>query len=128
MDNYKITPPTKDELTSKGFTNKIKINEGVTVDQLIQYGFTNNHKPSLYYSSMIEEDVSFNLSVDKETLEITSIDVLDEDFGQPYDYQMILMDGIDNSYAKRVFDKVNDIFNQMKVAGIITGFKRGMYI
>ena len=128
MNNYKIVPPTKDELTSKGFTNKIKINEGVTVDQLIQYGFTNNHKPSLYYSSMVGKDVSFNLSIDKETLEITSIDVLDEDFGQPYDYQMILLDRIDNAYAKGVFDKVNEIFNQMQVDGVITGFQRGMYI
>ena len=99
MNNYKIVPPTKGELTSKGFTNKIKINEGVTVNHLIQYGFTNNHKPSLYYSSMVGEDISFNLSVDKETLEITSIDVLDEDFGQPYDYQMFLMNGSDNTYA-----------------------------
>lgn len=128
MDNYKIVSPTRDELTSKGFTNKIKINEGVTVDQLIQYGFTNNHKLSLYYSSMVGEGVSFNLSIDKETLEITSIDVLDEDFGQPYDYQMILMDGIDNSYAKGAFDRVNEIFDQMQASGIVTGFQCGMYI
>lgn len=53
MSKYKITQPTKDELTSKGFTNKIKINKHMTVEKLLDYGFTNYHEPSLYFSKNV---------------------------------------------------------------------------
>lgn len=128
MKDYTIIPPTKDELTPKGFTNKIKLKEGVTVESLLDYGFTNYNKPTLYLMRMVGKNISFNLGIDKATLEITSIDVLDEDFLQPYDYQSILMKNNNNSFACGIFNAVDKILSGMKDVGIITGYQRGMYI
>lgn len=129
MNVYIISPPTKSELTSKGFTNKIKINKNMTVEKLLDYGFTNYHEPSLYFSTMIiYNDISFNLRVSKKTLKITDIDVLDENFMQPYDYQAMIMDNKNHTIARKVFDKVDEILNKLQNDGIIVGYQRGMYV
>jgi len=129
MNIYTITPPTKDELTPQGFTNKIKINKNMTADKLLKYGFTNHYEPSLYFSTMIiYNDISFNLRVSKKTLKITDIDVLDENLMQPYDYQAMIMDNKNHTIARKVFDKVDEILNKLQNDGIIVGYQRGMYV
>src|SRR5574344_58306 len=126
MKDYTIQAPAKEELTSEGFTNRIKVVEGVTAEQLLDYGFTNYHEPYLYYCKMVGNDISFNLSIDKQTLEIINIDVLDEDFLQPDDYQMILMKNPKYKMAREVFDKVDNILSKLQNDGSITGYIRGV--
>src|SRR5690606_14613038 len=116
------------DLTSKGFTKHIKLNSDITAEQLKAYGFTDYSEPTLYYCRSLGNDITFNFSVGKETLEITRIDVLDENFLQPYDYQQMLMSGSDNEFAQSVYHKVNSILSKMQDDGIITGFEEGMYI
>lgn len=128
MRDYTIIPPTKEELTAKGFTNRIKIKDGVTEEQLINYGFTNHSKPILYFSKIVGNNISFNLSVNKSDLKITAIDVLDENFLQPYDYQNILMNDSNNPFARGVFNSVDKILNKLQGDGIVEGYERGMYI
>jgi|GEM_PF-5299779 len=125
---YKIKPPTKEELTSKGFTNRIKINPNQTVESLMKYGFSNHHEPTLYFCRILIDEISFGISIDKKSLEVTNIDVLDEDFLQPYDYQSILMKDANHKYARMVFDKVDVVLNKLQNDGVIEGYTRGMYV
>lgn len=128
MTQTLIKPPTKDELTKKGFTNRIKIAEGQTAEKLLRYGFTNYHKPRLYFCRNLGHEITFNLAIDKSTLEITRIDVLDEDFGQPFDYQASLLRGNNGELAKEIYHKVNSILTKLQSDGIIVGFEEGMYV
>lgn len=123
-----IIPPKKEELTEKGFTNKIKIAEKQTVESLLSYGFSNNHSPTLYFCKNLGSDISFNLSIDKNTLEISNIDILDENFLQPFDYQSMILNGKTNDFNVSIYHKVNDIMAKLQFDGVITGFEKGMYI
>ncbi|MCL1696345.1 hypothetical protein [Lysinibacillus sp. BPa_S21] len=125
---YKIKPPTKEELTSKGFTNRIKLKSNQTVESLTKYGFSNHHEPTLYFCRILIDDISFSISVDKKSLWIKNIDVLDENFLQPYDYQRILMNDMNHKYARMVFDKVDVVLNKLQNDGVIEGYTRGIYI
>ncbi len=126
--NYVITIPDKSELNNKGFTKKIKISPNMTKEKLLECGFTNFNKPTLYFCKMVGDEISFNLLVNDKTLEIQAIDVLDEDFLQPYDYQSMLMKNANFKPAQQVFDKVDEVLNQLQSDGIITGYNRGMYV
>jgi hypothetical protein len=123
-----IIEPMKEDLTPKGFNKHIKIAENQTAESLMKYGFTNHHKPDLYFCRGVGKDISFNLSVDKKTLQIKNIDILDEDFLQPYDYQAMLLKNKNHPIAKSVYYKVNELLGKLQEDGIIIGFKIGMYI
>lgn len=123
-----IKEPTKDDLTKKGFNKNIKINENQTAETLMKYGFTNHNEPTLYFCRVVGKDITFNLSVNKKTLEIENIDVLDERFLQPYDYQAILMKNKSQKHAKNIYYQVNDLLMKLLNDGIITGFEIGMYV
>ena len=126
--NYTIQRPKKDELTRKGFTKRIKLTEGMTAERLLQYGFSNHHAPTLYFGRMVGPEISFNLVVDKKSLFIKNIDVLDEDFLQPYDYQAMLMRDQTHPLARQVFDEVDKVLSKLQDDGILNGYVRGMYI
>ena len=124
----KIIKSTKDELTKKGFTNKIKIHPSQTKEKLLQYGFTNYNPERLYFCRMLDKDISFNLSIDINTLEILEIDILDEDFLQPYDYQSSIIRGNPSKMEIRIFKAVNKLLTQLQEDGVIIGFTEGMYV
>ena len=123
-----IKEPTKEELTSKGFTNSIKISENQTKTTLLEYGFTNHNNPTLYYMEMVDYNTSFNLSVSASTLEIKNIDVLNEEWLQPYDYQAEILKGEYSGKTRNVYNKVNNILSKLQKDGIIIGYEKGMYI
>lgn len=56
------------------------------------------------------------------------IDVLDEDFGQPYDYQWILSQNPDFAYARQVAANVERELRVLADAGVLVGWKEGMYV
>lgn len=126
--NYTITAPTKEELTKKGFTNRIILNKDLKTEEFLAYGFSNHNEPNLYYSKMVAPEISFSLTVDKKTKQIKNIDVLDENFLQPFDYQSILLKDNSHKFAREVFDKVNEVLNRLQKDGIISGYQRGMYV
>lgn len=123
-----INKPAKEELTKKGFTNRLKISENQTIKSLLEYGFTNFNKPILYYMEMIDRNTSFNLRVSIDTLEITDIDVLNEDYLQTYDYQSEILKGNISGKACNTYNKVNNILSKLQNDKIIIGFEKGMYI
>lgn len=126
--NTLIAEPSKEELTAKGFTNRIKISEQQTKQSLLEYGFTNHNKPTLYYAQMVDKHISFNLTIDASTLEIKNIDVLQEDFLQPFDYQAEILSGTYSGKARNTYNKVNNILSELQKDGIIVGFSKGMYV
>ena len=68
--------------------NSIKLREGITKDEILNAGFTNHHKPNLYYCTRVNKskspiEITFNITIDAEELFIKNIMVLDEDMLQP---------------------------------------------
>jgi hypothetical protein len=72
-------------------------------------------------------DVSFNVSIPKDGSR-GRIDVLDENFCQPYDYNLVLSRNPDNRYARTVRDDVERETAVLADAGIISGHEYGEYI
>jgi hypothetical protein len=68
--------------------------------------------------------ITFNISIVKSTKEVI-IDVLDEEFLQPYDYQEMV--GL-NDIANEVHYKVQDCMKSLVDSGIIVGYSMGDYI
>lgn len=127
-----IQRPLGSDLTKAGFNKSLKIAQGCSVEKLIGYGFTNYRESTLFYSEDLGGGISFNFAIDKATGEIIRVDVLDEDFCQPYDYQSIILEGRGTSSVKRlakeIYFKVNGILSKMQNTGIIEGFEAGMYV
>lgn len=77
---------------------------------------------------MIDRNTSFNLRVSIDTLEITDIDVLNEDYLQTYDYQSEILKGNISGKARNTYNKVNNILSKLQNDKVIIGFEKGMYI
>ena len=69
-----------------------KYTTNATDEQLLNYGFTNYHKPTLYYCKRVDwtkingsdYGMTLNVSIDKRTRKV-DVMVLDEAFCQPID-------------------------------------------
>lgn len=78
--------------------------------------------------SKLTSDISFNIEIDIETNNI-SIEILDEDFLQPYDYQIMLKNpNYVPKIAKIVHHKVQKIMKELVDSGIIEGYVENDYI
>lgn len=123
-----IQEPTKEELTKKGFTNRIKVAEGQTKESLLAYGFTNHNPDVLYLVRMVADNISFNLMIDVKSLDVRDIDILDERFLQTYDYQQMILDDTYGKLQVHIYNNVNELLQKLQDDGVITGFTKGMYI
>lgn len=77
-------------------------------------------------------EVTFNVTIPKDGSDIR-IDVLDEAFCQPYDYQHMIMNSrekkvLPNKTAMIVFEQVELWMNYLKEKGILEGHEYGEYI
>ena len=78
--------------------------------------------------------ISFNLSIKKDDPTEWRIDVLDEAFCQPYDYQSMIdremwdHENFDGSFHWRVDEMVVLIMEHLVRLGVISGWKKGDYI
>ena len=111
-------------LNDRGQNANIKFGN-VPDDTLKSFGFWNT-EDSWYMDVVVcsEMDITFNISIVKSTKEVI-IDVLDEEFLQPYDYQEML--GL-NGIANEVHYKVQDCMKSLVDSGIIVGYNMGDYI
>lgn len=96
-------------------------------EKMRELGFTDHLPTTWYFSRMIDMDISFNVSIPKDGGRLR-VDVLDEDFGQPYDYQSILKRNPGFAFAEEVKVKVEALMEMLADAGIIHGFTKGMYL
>lgn len=67
----------------------VRIKPGVTAEDLMEKGgFTNFSKPWLYFHRWIKQEdkypVSFGICIQKKTMRIREMKILDENFGQPH--------------------------------------------
>lgn len=90
-------------------------------------GFTEHRKDNWYFCRAITQDITFNLSMKKDG-KTFKIDVLDEDFCQPYDYQYYLSKTPNSEFALNVKKKVETIMLELCDRGIITEYEVGDYI
>lgn len=113
---------------SSGQNANIKLNPNLKEKTLLDFGFVRTSVSEYYMMSKLTSDISFNIDIDIETNDI-SIEVLDEDFLQPYDYQIMLKN---SNYvpkiAKIVHHKVQKIMKELVDSGIIVGYKENDYI
>lgn len=96
-------------------------------EQMRELGFTDHSGKNWYYVQRVAQDITFNLTLPKDGGRL-SIDVLDEDYGQPYDYQAILKRSPKLDFAQNVKFQVEFLMQSFSDKGIITGYKKGMYI
>lgn len=106
----------------------------ISKEELIKLGFRNNENDYYICKNLIgKREITFNLTIYKNDKRI-KIDILDENFLQPYDYQSILkrqqfVNGINiNSYSYRVHIKVQEIMKWLLDNNIIIGYQLGDYI
>lgn len=72
-------------------------------------------------------DISFNVSIPKDGSDIR-IDVLDEDFCQPYDYQSMLHKNPTFEPALIVYEQVEEFMEYLQSKGALSGHIKGEYI
>ena len=119
---------------------KVKLNENynnaaITINELPdeemrKIGFTNYKKDTWYFTKNVlpKYDISFNLSIKKGNPKDWKIDVLDEDFCQPYDYQRMLEHDTKNSIPHIIEEEVEKIMKYLSECGIVFGHVVGEYI
>lgn len=114
--------------TENGYNTKLKAHIK-SEEEMYKLGFTNHHEPVWYFSKRIESmpNISFNVSIYKETQKI-KIDVLDENFLQPYNYQRMLADDPTFKYAMITHAQVQYWMNYLLENRIISGYIENDYI
>ena len=97
--------------------------------EMREYGFTDHRDGIWYYCAMLSDvsGISFNCTINKKTNHV-EIDVLDEDWLQPYDYQSILKEDTKHHYALLVHAQVQKQMQKLQEIGIIDGYIPNDYI
>lgn len=111
-----------------GQNSNIKLNPNLKEKTLLDFGFVKEPTSEYYMMSKLTSDISFNIDIDIETNDI-SIEILDEDFLQPYDYQIMLKNpNYVPKIAKIVHHKVQKLMKELVDSGIIEGYVENDYI
>ena len=72
-------------------------------------------------------EIEFSVKIPKDNSDI-SIDILDMDFGQPYDYQYLLVRNHQNECASIVKEQVEKWMQYLQDNGVLSGHIYGEYI
>lgn len=95
--------------------------------EMRELGFTDHDPAHWYYVSRVGAGITFNVTLPKNGSRL-KIDVIDEDFLQPYDYQEVLRRNPGFEFALKVKSAVEKQMEKFANVGIITGYTPGMYI
>lgn len=121
------------EVNSNGVNKLIKYNI-LSDEEMRDIGFTDYAGDTWYFCRMIKFpkghrgfDISFNVSIPKDNSDI-QIDVLDEAFCQPYDYQYMLDKNPEFEPALVVKEQVEDWMKYLQDNEVISGHVYGEYI
>ena len=123
------------ELNSNGVNKLIKA-KILSDEEMKKIGFTDYSKDRWYFCENIKFpktskyrgfDISFSVSIPKNNSDIR-IDVLDEDFCQPYDYQRILTKSPNHECANIVKEQVEEWMKYLQDNGVLSGHIYGEYI
>ena len=116
------------ETNSHGVNKKIQAH--ILDDKIMEeIGFTEYRKGFLYFCRILDRelDISFSVTIPRDGSDIR-IDVLDEAFCQPYDYQSILRDNPEHKTALRIQKEVEKWMEYLTEKGVLTGHIKGEYI
>ena len=112
------------EVNSNGVNKLIKYNI-LSDEEMRDIGFTDYAEDTWYFCRMIKFpkghrgfDISFNVSIPKDNSDI-QIDVLDEAFCQPYDYQYMLDKNPEFEPALVVKEQVEDWIKYLQDNGVL---------
>ncbi len=115
--------------------NKYGCNSAIKIhilpdDQMKLYGFKSIGHPNAhwYWSRSCIDEIYFSLSINKVDPEDWRIDIIDEDFLQPYDYQHMLDETPTFSYALKVQKRVEQFMQYLAEIGVVSGHNFGDYI
>ena len=123
------------ELNSNG-VNKLIKHEILSDEKMREIGFTDYAKDRWYFCKRIVFpnakkyrgiDITFNVSIPKDGSDIR-IDVLDEDFCQPYDYQYMLDKNPTFKPCLIVKEQVEEWMTYLQDNGVLSGHVYGEYI
>ena len=123
------------KVNSNGVNSKIKAHI-LSDEEMKAIGFTNYYEPTWYFCRSIKFpktkrykgfDISFSVSIPKNGSDIR-IDVLDEDFCQPYDYQYMLNKDPKFKPALITFEQVEEYMEYLQSKGVLSGHVKGEYI
>lgn len=106
-------------------------------EKMRELGFSDHVKSDWYFSKMLTSmkkfrgftdlGISFSITINKKTSKC-KIDVLDENWCQPFDYQSILRKDPEHKFSLEIHHKVQDIMKWLIEVGIIEGYNLGDYI
>ena len=105
--------------------------------EMREIGFTDNLASKWFFTRMIQFpknkrykdfDISFNVSINKDNTKNLRIDILDEDFCQPYDYQYMLIQNPNFEPCLIIKEQVEKWMAYLKEKGVLTGHNVGDYI
>lgn len=132
------------ELNSHGVNKLIKATI-LSDEKMKEIGFNKNYyegtdheqySPYWYFLRFVEfpkekrwqgVNISFTVRIPKDRSDI-DIMVLDDDFGQPYDYQWILSKNSNNKCANIVKEQVEEWMAYLQDNGVLSGHVYGEYI
>lgn len=90
-------------------------------------GFTDRDGANWYFMRNLGFDISFNVTIPKDGSEAW-IDVLDENFCQPYDWQSLLEIGEHPVCADIINHRVIALMLELQAYGILGGYEVGDYV
>lgn len=123
------------ELNSNCVNTKIKATI-LSEQEMREIGFTDYCKDRWFFCRGIRFpkearyrgfDISFSVSIPKDGSDIR-IDVLDEDFCQPYDYQSMLRKNPTFEPALIILEQVEEHMKYLQSKGVLSGHVKGEYI
>lgn len=123
------------EVNSNCVNAKIKANI-LSDKEMKKIGFTDYSKTTWFFCRNIKFpkeiryrgfDITFNVSIPKDNSDI-HIDVLDEDFCQPYDYQSMLRKNPTFEPALIVYEQVEEWMEYLQSKGVLSGHVKGEYV
>lgn len=123
------------EVNSHGVNKLIKATI-LSDEKMREIGFTDHSKIHWYFFRRIEFpkenryrgfEISFNVTIPKDGSDI-QIDVLDEDFFQPYDYQHMLYKNPIFKTCLIIKEQVEEWMKYLQDNGVISGHVYGEYI
>lgn len=115
-------------------TNKYGTNANIKVhilsdSKMRAIGFTDNNPKKWYFCKDWDDlDLSFNVTITKDNPNDLRIDILDEAFLQPYDYQYILSRIPDQKVALIVKDRVDNCMTYLINNGVLSNWQVGDYV
>ncbi len=123
------------EVNSHGVNKLIKATI-LSDEKMKEIGFTDYNKANWYFGRAIKFpndkryrgfEVTFDVSIPKDGSDIR-IDILDEDFCQPYDYQFMLDKDPNFEPCLIVKEQVEEWMKYLQDCGVLSGHAYGEYI